>query len=127
MGLTVLCIDNDERILSGMNALLSGWGCVVLLARTAREAARLFRDESQPPDLMLVDYHLDESDGLAAIADIRWKLGAEIPAVLITADRAPELRRRAQKTGIRVLNKPLKPASLRALMTQFPVSRSAAE
>ena len=40
---------------------------------------------------MLVDYHLDESDGLAAIADIRWKLGAEIPAVLITADRSPEL------------------------------------
>jgi Na+/proline symporter/signal transduction histidine kinase len=127
MGLTVLCIDNDERILSGMNALLSGWGCVVLLARTAREAARLFRDESQPPDLMLVDYHLDESDGLAAIADMRWKLGAEIPAVLITADRAPDLRRRAQKAGIRVLNKPLKPASLRALMTQFPVARAAAE
>ena len=42
---------------------------------------------------MLVDYHLDESDGLAAIADIRWKLGAEIPAVLITADRSPDLRR----------------------------------
>jgi len=50
-----------------------------------------------------------------------------IPALLITADRAPDLRRRAQKAGIRVLNKPLKPASLRALMTQFPVARAAAE
>ena len=29
-GLTAVCIDNDERILSGMQALLTGWGCSVM-------------------------------------------------------------------------------------------------
>jgi DNA-binding response OmpR family regulator len=41
---------------------------------------------------MLVDYHLDDGDGLAAIAEVRWKLGEEVPAILITADRSAELR-----------------------------------
>ena len=38
-----------------------------------------------------------------------------VPAILITADRSPELKERALKAGIRVLHKPLKPAALRAL------------
>jgi CheY-like chemotaxis protein/anti-sigma regulatory factor (Ser/Thr protein kinase) len=126
-GMAVLCIDNDGRILTGMEALLSGWGCVALLARSAREAVRVISTAKRMPDVMLVDYHLDESDGLTAVADIRWKLDADIPAILITADRSPELRARALKAGIRVLNKPLKPAALRALMTQWSVSRPAAE
>jgi len=126
-GMAVLCIDNDEKILAGMEAMLTGWGCTPILAKTAREALRLSREAPQPPDLMLVDYHLDESDGLAAVADLRRKLGEDIPAIMITADRSPELRERALKAGIRVLNKPLKPAALRALMTQWSVSRPAAE
>ncbi len=127
IGLQVLCIDNDERILSGMTALLSGWGCAPVVAKTAREALRLLSRPDDIPDLMLIDYHLDESDGLTAVADIRWKLGADIPAILVTANRSPELRERALKAGIRVLNKPLKPAALRALMSQWSVSRPAAE
>jgi CheY-like chemotaxis protein len=126
-GMIVLCIDNDEKILAGMTALLSGWGSAPIVAKHAREAVKLARAHGRPPDLMLVDYHLDEGDGLAAIADLRWKLGEEIPAILITADRSAELRERALKAGIRVLNKPVKPAALRALMAQWSVRRPAAE
>jgi CheY-like chemotaxis protein/anti-sigma regulatory factor (Ser/Thr protein kinase) len=126
-GMAILCIDNDEKILTGMTALLSGWGCVPMVAKTAREAVKVCRSAGRAPDLMLVDYHLDESDGLAAIADIRHALGDNVPAVLITADRSPVLRERALKSGIRLLHKPLKPAALRALMTQWGVSRPAAE
>jgi CheY-like chemotaxis protein len=87
--------------------------------RIVEQAARL-------PDLMLVDFHLDDGDGLAAITEIRRRFGDAIPGVLITADRSPSLRERALKSGIRILHKPLKPAALRALMTQWSVSRSAA-
>jgi CheY-like chemotaxis protein len=126
-GMSVLCIDNDEKILAGMDALLSGWGCMPILAKTAREAIKLARDAARLPDLMLVDYHLDEGDGLAAVAAVRKKLGEDIPAIMITADRSPDLRERALKAGMQVLNKPVKPAALRALMTQWRVSRPAAE
>jgi signal transduction histidine kinase/CheY-like chemotaxis protein len=125
-GMNVLCIDNDEKILAAMTALLAGWDCRPTVARSGREAVRLAR-EAGIPDLMLVDFHLDEADGLGAIAEVRRRLGADIPAVLITADRSAELRERALKGGIRVLNKPLKPAALRALMAQWSVARPAAE
>jgi CheY-like chemotaxis protein len=126
-GTAVLCIDNDENILAGMTALLAGWGCETVAAGNAREAVRLLRASSFAPDLMLVDYHLDEGDGLTAIAEIRRRLGEDVPAILITADRSADLRERATKAGLRVLNKPLKPAALRALMTQWATRRAAAE
>lgn len=126
-GLTALCIDNDERILAGMQALLAGWGCSVMSAETGRQALRQLRQVAAPPDILLVDYHLDESNGLAAIADIRWKYGPDLPAVLITADRSPGVRDAAAKAGVRVLHKPLKPAALRALVAQLSIQRTAAE
>jgi CheY-like chemotaxis protein len=49
-----------------------------------------------------------------------------VPAILITADRSPAVRARAREQGIQVLAKPIKPAALRALLTQWRVLRVAA-
>jgi CheY-like chemotaxis protein len=78
--------------------------------------------------VLLVDYHLDQgNNGIEAAIDLRWKLGREIPAILITADRSPEVRLAAREKGFVVLNKPLKPAALRALLAQWRVQGVAAE
>ena len=82
------------------------------------------------PDGLLVDYHLDSGDGLAAIKEFRRRGGADardIPAIVITADRSPHIREQARSEGAHVLNKPIKPASLRALMSLWRVQRVAAE
>jgi CheY-like chemotaxis protein len=50
-----------------------------------------------------------------------------MPAILITADRSAHVREEARAAGVHVLNKPVKPASLRALITQWRVQRVAAE
>jgi CheY-like chemotaxis protein len=50
-----------------------------------------------------------------------------VPAILITADRSLHVREEAQAEAVHLLNKPLKPASLRALITQWRVQRVAAE
>ena len=68
---------------------------------------------------LLVDYHLDRGNGIAAIRDIRRRFGDGIPAILITADRSPHVRAAAAQDKIAVLNKPVKPASLRALLAQW--------
>ena len=39
-GLRVLCIDNEPAVLRGMQALLEGWGCSVVIAQGAAEAVR---------------------------------------------------------------------------------------
>jgi signal transduction histidine kinase/ActR/RegA family two-component response regulator len=127
-GTTVLCIDNDRAILDGMEALLGGWGCRVLKAADVAEAlAAMETSSSGDPDGLLVDYHLDGSNGVAAITELRQRLRRHVPAILITADRSAHVRDEARAAGIHLLNKPLKPASLRALITQWQVQRVAAE
>ncbi|MDB5559078.1 MAG: hybrid sensor histidine kinase/response regulator [Enterovirga sp.] len=123
----ILAIDNEPAVLDGMATLLRGWGCEVVTATSIEEARRQVLALGQPPEIVIADYHLDEEDGLGAIAAVRQEVGFELPALLITADRSPELRERAGEAEISILNKPLKPAALRALLSRIHVASLAAE
>lgn len=125
--LVIVCIDNEPKILDGMEALLGGWGCRVLCAADAEAAASLMAACDAPLSGLLVDYHLDQTNGIDAIEELRSRFGRELPAILITADRSPQVREQARERGIQVLNKPVKPAALRALLMQWRVQRIAAE
>ena len=126
-GLAVLCIDNECRILEGMAALLEGWGCRVVTAESLRTALAELDRTGFVPDVALVDYHLDDDTGVNAVRRLRQRQGETLPAVLITADRSPAVRAEARACNIAVLNKPLKPAALRAILAQWLVQRPAAE
>jgi CheY-like chemotaxis protein len=125
-GITVLCIDNDLAILDGMETLLGGWGCRVLKAPDLSAAMAAVAEAKVSPDGLLVDYHLDKGNGIAVIDKLRRRFGADLTAILITADRTPRVREEARLQRIQVLNKPVKPAALRALLTQWRVQRVAA-
>lgn len=115
--LTVLCIDNEPEILEGMNMLLKHWGCHVLLAENQAEAAQKVRD-SRVPDIVLVDYHLsDQSNGLDVMEHLNLLLDTTLPAIVITADRSTALEDKVRQNHYGLLRKPIKPAALRALMT----------
>jgi Na+/proline symporter/signal transduction histidine kinase/ActR/RegA family two-component response regulator len=126
-GTNVLCIDNERTILDGMETLLGGWGCRVLTAPDLAAALAAIEASGLEPDGLLVDYHLDGGNGVAAIAELRRRRKRDMPAILITADRSAHVREEARAAGVHVLNKPVKPASLRALITQWRVQRVAAE
>ena len=117
--MVVVAIDNDPQIAEGMRALLSAWGCMAIVARSQREAQAALAREKRVPDAILADFHLDEGDGVDAIVALRWKFGRSLPAALITADRSDEMRLRAFEKDVMVINKPLKPATLRALLAQW--------
>jgi CheY-like chemotaxis protein len=126
-GLTVLCIDNEPNILDGMETLLGGWGCQVIKAADLKSALSAIADTKVALNGLLVDYHLDEGNGIEAIGALRWRFGTDLPAILITADRSPHVREEARARDVQVLNKPVKPAALRALIAQWRVHRVAAE
>jgi Na+/proline symporter/signal transduction histidine kinase len=125
--LVILCIDNESKILDGMEALLSGWGCKVMKAPDLKTAMAIRTAEDATPTGLLVDFHLDEGDGVSAIVELRRTCAAELPAILITADRGAGVRTAARLQNIQVLYKPIKPAALRALLAQWRVQRVAAE
>jgi Na+/proline symporter/signal transduction histidine kinase/ActR/RegA family two-component response regulator len=125
-GLSVLCIDNDARILEGMRLLLEGWGCHV---ETATGSDGILRSSWRPGqiDLILADYHLDGETGLDLIRKLRGRWGERTPAILVTADRSNEVRAAADAIEVPVINKPVKPAALRSLMTRVRRMAPAAE
>ncbi|RMW94611.1 response regulator [Allofranklinella schreckenbergeri] len=122
-GMTVLCLDNDPEILQGMQTLLTRWGVQVRLASSVEQALQLAR---QTPRLhyMLLDYHLHESaTGLDALALLR-AIHPRVPAALVTADGSDELKQKASQRDCAVLTKPLKPATLRALLMAYAAGHS---
>ncbi len=121
-GLTVLTMDNEPAILDGMRNLLSGWGCSVLTAADPKGAIAAIKAAKRQPSVLIVDYHLDDGNGIDAVTKLRWRLKGHIHAILVTADRSPQVRDDALAKDILVLNKPLKPAALRAALARWRAS-----
>ena len=125
-GLKILAIDNEPRVLEGMRSLMSRWGCVIATAHGLAEARDVLAGFGAP-DVIIADYHLDQGDGIEAIRALREDCGRAVPAILATADRSLEARAAAAREDIIILNKPLKPAPLRAQLTRYGAMREAAE
>ncbi|WP_417532490.1 NahK/ErcS family hybrid sensor histidine kinase/response regulator [Marinobacterium stanieri] len=114
----VLVLDNDPEILASMEALLSGWGVTTELAATLEEA--VVSAEAATPDLVLADYHLEAAQTGLELRRLLNDSGLHsVPMVMLTADRSSETRQAFRDAGVLVLNKPVKPGKLRALMTHL--------
>jgi len=118
--LAVLVVDNEEAIQASMSALLKQWGCFVVTASSCEQGIKVCETNEVIPEVILADYHLDHGLlGTDAIADIRKHFGLDIPAVIVTADRSSECMQQFQVADLPVINKPVKPGKLRALLTHF--------
>ncbi len=117
--LKVLCIDNDEQVLDGLVSLLSRWNCDVETASNLIEAQRLYAKSQTVPDVVLLDYQLD--DGITgpevyAIMTGIWR--AKPPVVMVTADQQLPHDEMPHPNSP-VLQKPVEPAILRAALEQM--------
>ena len=125
-GITVLCIDNDPDVLSGMVELLSAWECNILAADSRKTALVEFANHQSDIDILLVDYQLgyheglpagEQADGLTLIADIRHNCNHYVPAILITATTERGIENKAKSADVGFMRKLVKPAALRALIS----------
>jgi len=117
-GRRLLVLDNELSILESMGALLGQWGCEVVTATD--QAGALLALEGRAPELILADFHLDHGVvGCDVVRHLREHFGHAIPAVIITADRSDQCRRSLHKLGAPLLNKPVKPGKLRAVLSQL--------
>ncbi|SCA57970.1 putative Histidine kinase [Candidatus Terasakiella magnetica] len=117
-GKEFLIVDNESSITHSMSVLLQEWGAVPYCALSLRAAVTEVDSNRISPVAILADYHLNEDEtGLEVIDAVHRLLGKNIPAAIITADRSQELLTKCKSKGISVLNKPIKPAKLRALLS----------
>jgi CheY-like chemotaxis protein/two-component sensor histidine kinase len=124
-GLRVLCIDNEPAIVGALSGLLNGWGCDVRVATSLKALNNERLLELWLPDLILMDYHLDQVSGLDAIEWLHNIVGAHVPGVLVTADHSETVRALARERGIPILRKPVKPAALRSLIVSLTAAAPA--
>lgn len=116
----MLVVDNEPAILVSMQALLERWGCDVLTASGPENAVECCLAYPHAPDAILADYHLDHSKtGWDAIQAVRRALDLDIPAAVITADRSDACLHSLRAQALPVLNKPVKPNRLRALLASL--------
>jgi two-component system, sensor histidine kinase len=123
-GKLVIVIDDDALVLDSMSGLLRNWGCGVLPAATPDEVLAAL-GPNERPDLIICDYHLaNGQSGIVAIDGLRKAYGAAVPAFLMSGDTAPERLREARESGHLLLNKPLRPMALRAIINRLLKSSS---
>ena len=116
-GRRVMCLENEPAVLAGIRALLASWGCEILVAHDRESALDVTASVRAPPDIMIVDYHLDRGqNGLEVAAEMQAVWGVQVPGIVLTADHTKAAQLAARGPGYQVLHKPLKPAALRALM-----------
>jgi signal transduction histidine kinase/CheY-like chemotaxis protein len=114
-----LLLDNEPAALSALGNLLTSWGWHVHAARNAEQAlAAPWR-----PDLYILDFHLDGGHTGLDVWQRLCERHADVPTVMLTADRDGELRQRLLDAGIGVLYKPLKPLALRQVLQRVAVGR----
>ncbi len=118
-GRRIWSVEDDPRVRESLQALLSRWGAVVVLASSGEEALRLAAQEPAAPDLLLLDYRLPDGIGPGWVPELfrRWR--AETPVIVISGEGDPAVRRKIQQQGWGFLAKPVNPSKLRAAVTHM--------
>ncbi|MEP6739824.1 MAG: ATP-binding protein [Caldimonas sp.] len=128
----ILVVDDELAIQEAMRSLLAGWGYETIVAGSCAQMLELIADCATRPDLIICDYRLrDGENGIETILRLQSEFNADIPAMLITGDTAPDRLKEAQSSGFLLLHKPVPRGRLRAaignLMSTGPVEAAEAE
>lgn len=116
-GKVVVAVDDDELVLRSVAGLLESWGCLVLPATDGTQAAARIRRTGLTPNTLLCDYRLEHGEkGTDVICRLREEFGADIPAILVSGDKTPEIMQLAKEMKLPLLHKPVSPPKLRTLL-----------
>ena len=117
-GRLIAFIENEGSIRAGMQSLLQSWGCRVVIADSAANMIKQLETMDEAVELIISDFGLRGSlNGVDAIAAIRQRWGANLPALLFTGNISKETYALAKNAGLSILYKPAKAESLREAIT----------
>jgi CheY-like chemotaxis protein len=115
---SMLVVDDDPLVLQALELLLGSWGLLVHAASSRRHAEELLEAMDHPPDIVLADYTLAHGElGTDVIADARRRGAAA--AVLLTGDTSSARLAEAERSGYRLLHKPIAVDTLEAMLREL--------
>lgn len=106
----ILAVDDEEDILFTLEAVADV--ADLNMTTTSRGLKALKYIKNNKFDLLLVDYHMPDINGLKLVKEIR-KIDKEIPILVLTVDESMDLAEKFLKAGADdFANKPIKTADL---------------
>jgi DNA-binding NtrC family response regulator len=114
----IMVLDDDADVREAIAQLLIRWGAEVDLCRNRAEA---FEAASiQAPDIIITDRQLAENEnGIDVVQAMIDSLKLDCEVIVMTADTTPEAIRQTSLSGFKALNKPVKPAQLRIVISNL--------
>ena len=111
-------VEDDPLVRDAMLGLLASWGCELIVANNAEHLLEQLEDEIEAPEVLITDLRLGGPlDGIDLALQLRAAFDPiHLHVVLISGDTASEALARARAAALPLLNKPLRPAKLRALL-----------
>ena len=108
----ILAVDDDEKILRVIEALLIPHGYEVITARNGQEAITSM--SIAKPNLVLMDIFMPEMDGYSALGKIKENDATkEVPVIMVTAVGQELNKQLAESLGAAgYITKPVDPAQL---------------
>ena len=119
LGITILCVDDDELVLLAIEELLKTEGYDVMTATGGLQALDLLAE--QDVDLMIFDIIMPGMDGYELCKKVRaQERYADTPVIMLTAMSGEEDRKRGMEAGATVyLPKPISPIKLCSLVASI--------
>jgi len=126
VSLNVLLVEDDPLVADAVTRLLVAWGAAVHVCRDATEALALLERVKGGRWHAILDYRLPgDRTGLDLADEIRARRDRRITISLLTGEADPAVFAAAEQRGILVLQKPLKPIRLRALLAREATTTAA--
>lgn len=94
--LKILMIDDDEQILFALGAVFQYQKWTAIPAADVPTGLELFRSEH--PDLVFIDYHLPQINGIKGVQMIR-EIDPDVPIIVFTIDESQEVANRFIEAG----------------------------
>jgi signal transduction histidine kinase/CheY-like chemotaxis protein len=116
-GLCCLVLEDDRMLREALTAMLERWGMSVVTIENFDKAAEAVLALQQQPDIIVTDYRLrGRIQGTDLVGEINEVLEKPCPALVMTAETAPEVVESIKAQGFPLLIKPVSPPSLRVVM-----------
>jgi len=95
----ILIVDDEPANISALGRVLTAAGYQVLATTSPLEGLRLYHE--QAPEIMLLDLHMPELDGIGVIHRLKRAAPSQafLPVLVLTGDTSPDARRRVLAAG----------------------------
>ena len=113
-----LAVDDDPLVTSAWESLMSTWGITVRCAASAEEAFAIV-DDGFTPFAVLCDQRLRSGESGFDILKALFERLPDVSGAMVSGEFNSQILQEAEQEGYLVLRKPLEPARLHALLTQW--------